>query len=224
MNIRDEELLNRYFERQMSNAEEQNFLIDVAARDSMRVAFRSQLELLKAVRRDKDILRGATFVRERTLTALGLAAALPTLLAEDEAEAAPIATATSSGWRALLQKPIAMLTGGLLVGSIATFSIVNTGREDVREPQTVTSAPAPKTEILITTPEEPTLQNVATQPEVVPQAKTKSVTRKAAEPAEVSNTEPSGVSTGNLPIVNRSERASVTVKTPKITKPSESAK
>ena len=226
MNIRDEELLNRYFERQMSSGEEQNFLIDVAARDDMRVAFRSQLELLKAVRRDKDVMRGATFVRERTLSALGLSGAmLPTLLAEDEAEAAPvIASATSSGWRVLLQKPIVMLTGGLLVGSIATFSVVNMDREEVRPASSViTTIPAPQTEIFITEPAP--VQNISEQPEVVA-SKTKPAAPKAATNLEntTSASSTSLQTNPDLPLINKSEPASITVKRPQIKKPSDVAK
>jgi len=219
MNIRDEELLNRYFERQMSNGEEQNFLIDVAARDDMRVAFRSQLELLKAVRRDRDVMRGATFVRERTLSALGLAGAmLPTLLAEDEAEAATIATATSSGWRALLNKPMVMLTGGLLVGSIATFSVVNLDRDEARPASTVVSTPTPKTEILITEPtEQAPVQNIV-EPSLTA-SKAKAIVRKPAGDITNSTNQTSLQNNTDLPLVNRSEPINVTIKKPVIKKP-----
>lgn len=222
MNIRDEELLHRYFERQMSTGEEQNFLIDVAARDDMRVAFRSQLEMLKAVRRDKDVMRGATFVRERTLSALGFAsAALPTFLAEEEAEAAPqIATATSSGWRALLHKPMVMLTGGLLVGSIATIGVVTMQNSDVAPQRQVVSTPsvqqAPQ-EILITEPAvQAPVQNIVSEPEVVA-GKTKSVARKSA--AETNAPATSMQENQNLPLMDRVEPASVTVKPAKILRP-----
>lgn len=223
MNIRDEELLQRYFERQMSTGEEQNFLIDVAARDDMRVAFRSQLELLKAVRRDKDVLRGATFVRERTLTALGFAsAALPTFLAEEEAEAAPqLATATSSGWRALLHKPMAMLTGGLLVGSIATIGVVNMNSADVPPAQVVsTPAAAPveqPMEIIITEPvEQAPVQNIVSEPAVVA-GKTKSVARTSATETNAPAT--SLQENQDLPLMERVKPASVTVNPPKIVRP-----
>src|SRR5213595_3195023 len=89
MNIRDEEQLQQYFERQMSSGQEQNFLINVAARDDMRLAFRSQLELLKAVREDKDASGSPTFVRSKTLGALGLGGALvPSSLKKQEVHAA----------------------------------------------------------------------------------------------------------------------------------------
>src|SRR5437016_13946222 len=101
MNIRDEEQLQQYFERQMSGSQEQNFLINVAARDDMRLAFRSQLELLKAVREDKDSSGSPTFVRTKTLSALGLGGALvPSSLKEQETAQATMA-ASSSLWRTL---------------------------------------------------------------------------------------------------------------------------
>lgn len=80
MVMRNEEQLNRYFEHGMTGSEEQNFLISVAANDELRRAFRSQLELIKAVRSDKDALHSGrdgepvARVRDRTLAALGLSA------------------------------------------------------------------------------------------------------------------------------------------------------
>src|SRR5512146_1352414 len=99
MNLRDEEQLQRYFDHKMSSAEEQNFLIDIAARDDMRLAFRSNLELLKALRADKDAATvSAAIVRGRTLTALGLGAALlPNALKEHEvAQSAAMPVASGS--------------------------------------------------------------------------------------------------------------------------------
>src|SRR2546423_4514482 len=99
MNIRDEEQLQQYFERQMSGSQEQNFLINVAARDDMRLAFRSQLELLKAVREDKDSSGSPAFVRTKTLTALGLGGALvPSSLKEQE-QAQAASVVSSSAWK-----------------------------------------------------------------------------------------------------------------------------
>lgn len=219
MNIRDEELLNRYFERQMSNSEEQNFLIDVAARDDMRVAFRSQLELLKAVRRDKDAMAGAAFVRERTLGALGFAGVvIPAALADDEAVAAPVAM---SKWRSLLHKPLVLISGGLLVGSIATYSVVST-QQDAVQTAPVVSAPISQPEdIYITTPTEAPVQNIA-EPQQTAKGKVESpkrsiVTNSDVKPSELKSEQ-------GLPVINTSEPASVTVRTPQIKKPSESAK
>lgn len=121
MNIRDEELVQRYFDHSMSGGEEQNFLIDVAARDDMRMAFRSQLELLKAIKFDKDVLGGTGLVRERTLAALGLTAMLtaPT----DDAVAAPTFMQNVRGF---FTKPYTMLAAGLLAGGLATYAVLPT--------------------------------------------------------------------------------------------------
>lgn len=121
MNIRDEELVQRYFDHSMSGAQEQNFLIDVAARDDMRMAFRSQLELLKAIKFDKDVLGGTGLVRERTLAALGLTAMLTATT--DEAVAAPTFMQNVKGF---FTKPYTMLVAGLLAGGLATYAVLPT--------------------------------------------------------------------------------------------------
>jgi hypothetical protein len=84
MVLRQEELISRYFDHRMSGEEEQNFLIKLAASDDMRIAFRSHLELMKAVRQDKDDLRSVAQVRNRTLAALGISAAAATPFIEQE--------------------------------------------------------------------------------------------------------------------------------------------
>jgi hypothetical protein len=84
MMIKQEESINRYLEHAMSSAEEQNFLITLAASDDMRMAFRSHLELMKAVRNDKDDLRSVAQVRNRTLAALGLSATAASAFIEQE--------------------------------------------------------------------------------------------------------------------------------------------
>ena len=121
MNIRDEEQLQQYFERQMTGSQEQNFLINVAARDDMRLAFRSQLELLKAVREDKDASGSPTFIRTKTLGALGLGGALmPSSLKEQETKAL---AASSSVWQnigATFKRPLVSVSAGLLVGILGT--------------------------------------------------------------------------------------------------------
>jgi hypothetical protein len=75
MTIRNEALISRYFDRQMSPSEEQNFLISLAASNELRLAFRGQLELMKAIRDDKHEMRPIGEVRSRTLATLGLSAA-----------------------------------------------------------------------------------------------------------------------------------------------------
>jgi hypothetical protein len=121
MNIRDEELVQRYFDHSMSGGEEQNFLINVAARDDMRMAFRSQLELLKAIKFDKDVLGGTGLVRERTLAALGLTAMMTAT--SDEAVAAPTFIQNVRGF---FTKPYTMLVAGVLAGGLAMYAVLPT--------------------------------------------------------------------------------------------------
>lgn len=212
MNIRDEELLYRYFEQQMSNSEEQNFLIDVAARDDMRMAFRSQLELLKAVRRDKDALPGAVAVRERTLGALGFAGVvLPSALAEDEAAAAPITI--SIGWRALLHKPLALVSGGLIVGSLATFSVMNmTTMAPEKAVAPAVASPQTPNEIRIEMPE----QTTSDMPSILqPEAAPAKVAQRPARTNTALDAKPA-VTSESLPWVNKSEPAQFIFKKPTI--------
>lgn len=152
MNIRDEEQLQQYFERQMTSGQEQNFLIDVAARDDMRLAFRSQLELLKAVREDKDASGSPTFIRSKTLTALGLGGSLvSSSLREHETEAAigPVSLWQNIGQA--FKRPAISLTAGLLFGVLGTSylmpSNVNPSHEGTSPSGTINTAPA------LTTPE-----------------------------------------------------------------------
>jgi hypothetical protein len=144
MNIRDEEQLQQYFERGMSAAEEQNFLINVAARDDMRLAFRSQLELLKAVREDKDSSGSPTFVRTKTLTALGLGAALvPSSLKQQETETASLSPSILKKFGSTLRRPAISLTTGLLVGILGTsFLVTGTANEPLKPSAPAITAPA----------------------------------------------------------------------------------
>jgi hypothetical protein len=224
MNIRDEELLHRYFERQMSNAEEQNFLIDVAARDDMRVAFRSQLELVKAVRLDKDALPGAAFVRERTLGALGFAGVVLPSLLDDEATAAVTSSGTSrvGAW---LRKPLALLSGGLLVGSIATFSVMNAVQTENVSPAATVAAPTAPSEIRITLPEEvsaPVSTDITTASEPAATNKTKTDVRRSVEGENIVNSKPAELRADDeqLPMVTTSRPAEVTLRKPRIITPS----
>jgi hypothetical protein len=145
MNIRDEEQLQQYFERQMTGAQEQNFLINVAARDDMRLAFRSQLELLKAVREDKDASGSPTFIRTKTLSALGLGGALvPSSLKEKEVEAS---FASPSVWQNIgtaFKRPAVSITAGLLAGVLGTAFLmpVNETHDRSSSPGSTISVPA----------------------------------------------------------------------------------
>lgn len=128
MMMRQEEQITRYFEHGMSAAEEQNFLISLAASDEMRVSFRSQLELMKAVRSDSDALRSVASVRDRTLMALGLSATAVTPFIEQElirsSRNQPQPSATS-GFARLLHAPKYALGTGLFLGFISAVAVMN---------------------------------------------------------------------------------------------------
>ncbi|SRR5579883_482122 len=168
MGMNKEEQLNRYFEHAMSSKEEQNFLISVAASDEMRIAFRSQLELMKAVRHDKDALRSVAQIRNRTLTALGLSATAVTPFIEHELMrdaaskeqvvsagiSSPIATAVRAPWfsraLSLLRHPILTLTAGLAIG-VSSTAIVMDKVADVKTGSAITAAAPASTVIPKTT-------------------------------------------------------------------------
>ncbi len=123
----------------MSSSEEQNFLISVAASDQMRIAFRSQLELMKAVRSDKDALHAGmsghpvAHVRYRTLAALGLSAtAAPLLDQEFTRQSASQAEAQAAGmmpkmsfFRSILRMPTLALTAGVALGVLSTTAVMH---------------------------------------------------------------------------------------------------
>ncbi len=217
MNLRDEEVLQRYFERQMTSAEEQNFLIDVAARDDMRLAFRSQLELLKVVRADKDAMAGAALVRNRTLTALGLGAALiPNALKEKESAetAASLAPATRSLW-SYLRHPLSMLAAGLIAGAGLMYSISTTSSSDASHTSTLSSQKAPST--LIITEPAPAVSNTA-----IPQAGNASVQntqhqKSNAGSGTISHVKPAQAATTaeptELPVIKTSKSSGIQVNT-----------
>ncbi|HET6402252.1 MAG TPA: hypothetical protein VFH95_12755 [Candidatus Kapabacteria bacterium] len=145
--MKHEEQLNDFFEHALSPAEEQNFLISVAASDELRIAFRSQLELMKAVRSDKDNLRMGSSpvaqVRNRTLAALGLSATAATPFIEQElmrsnkgkigasngeqtiaaSQAASVAGPGMQWFGHLLHTPLATITAGLLLGILSTTAV-----------------------------------------------------------------------------------------------------
>ena len=139
MVMKNEEQLNRYFEHGMTGSEEQNFLISVAASDELRRAFRSQLELIKAVRSDKDALHSGrdgepvARVRDRTLAALGLSAtAAAPFLNEDHPHALenePVVANVEgfpmkASWSArLLGTSTISLATGLALGVLSTIGI-----------------------------------------------------------------------------------------------------
>ena len=137
--MKHEEQLNRYFEHGMSGSEEQNFLISVAASDELRIAFRSQLELIKAVRSDKDALHSGrdgepvARVRDRTLAALGLSAtAAAPFLNGDHGHALsgqPVVAnmdgiPIGASWlRRFIGTPSISLVAGLALGVVSTLGV-----------------------------------------------------------------------------------------------------
>jgi hypothetical protein len=198
MNIRDEELVQRYFEHSMSGGEEQNFLIDVAARDDMRMAFRSQLELLKAIKHDKDVLGGTGLVRERTLAALGLSAML--VGTTTEAVAAPTFIQNVRGF---LTKPYTMLVAGVLAGGLATYAVLPTNTITVTAPakaphQIEQPVPLQMPEVSV-----PEIQNnvAPTQSNVSNVVKKSSATREAVTDQKSDEATPVVTTDGVSPIV-----------------------
>lgn len=165
----------------MTPAQEQNFLINVAARDDMRLAFRSQLELLKAVREDKDASGSPTFVRSKTLIALGLGAALvPSSLKQQEVQAASVAPSFMKSMGNAFRRPMVSLTTGLLFGilgsSLFTASPVNEPASIIRPvivapaiqqtPQAATPSPANQEPLKQNASHKTTVMHTANKPNI----------------------------------------------------------
>jgi hypothetical protein len=153
MVMKQDEQLNRYFEHTMTPSEEQNFLISVAASDQMRIAFRSQLELMKAVRSDKDALHAGmsghpvAHVRYRTLAALGLSATAAPLLDQEftreSATQAAEMVPKMSFFSNILRMPKVALTAGLALGILSTTAVMRfTEGGSAPVVQTVTTIPS----------------------------------------------------------------------------------
>jgi hypothetical protein len=149
MTLKNEELLSRYFERKMTSGEEQNFLISVAANDELRLAFRSQLELMRAVSNDKDGIRSAAEVRMRTLAALGLSTLAADEFIEHELLSRPAhqmatgevkrevivqAASAPTGFMGFIKSPIATIVGGLAVGFMAAVAIFSSPEPEISAP------------------------------------------------------------------------------------------
>lgn len=150
MNLQSEARLAQYFDRQMTPAEEQNFLISLAASDELRLAFRGQLELMKAIRDDKRTMQPIAHVRSRTLAALGLtgAAVTPFLeqaLLHNDANAAEVSTASVSFF-SRFGAQLLIGAGGLATGFLASvllFSHPTTNDAAIKAPATQSvTAPA----------------------------------------------------------------------------------
>jgi hypothetical protein len=166
MTLKNEELLSRYFERKMTSSEEQNFLISVAANDELRLAFRSQLELMRAVSNDKDAVRSAVEVRSRTLAALGLSTlAADSFLEHDllsrqkdetaaqnvaqniappTRSAAPVVheASSASSIASFFRSPALTVMAGLTAGFIGAFAIFGGSDEQVNPANSTITTPA----------------------------------------------------------------------------------
>ena len=168
MVMRQELQINRYFDHAMSSGEEQNFLISLAASDDMRIAFRSHLELMKAVREDKDGLRSVAQVRNRTLTALGLSAAAVTPFIEQELvrNAKPLEASSTSNhpltasiggaskgglFSTLLRTPKYALSTGIMLGFLGAVTVMNLAPSSGNAPHGIT--PAATTSQPVVTPD-----------------------------------------------------------------------
>ena len=158
MTLRNEDLIVRYFDRNMSVSEEQNFLISLAASDELRIAFRSHLELNRAIRQDKDDMRPVAQVRSRTLATLGLTAAatLPFLEQALVQSSDPVRAETTHAIPAQVTAPVqqsswisslirstsgrfAALTSGLLLGFSSALVFMNIGTSSLPQSTTLTN-------------------------------------------------------------------------------------
>ena len=246
MTLKNEELLSKYFERKMTSSEEQNFLISVAANDELRLAFRSQLELMRAVSNDKDGIRSAAQVRARTLAALGLSTLAADSFLEHELMSRPakqsategvkeVATrdvvmqsASAGGFMNFIKSPVATVMGGLTVGFIAAVAIFSNPEPEISRPaqqQIVapqTETPATQSTDLQQTPQTAQEQPVLDQPRSIRLKPNTTANRKPAgetiAPNSGLNSEANG--TQETPVVDRTNSSSVDIKT-NIKKPSD---
>lgn len=241
MTLRNEELLSRFFERKMTSNEEQNFLISVAANDELRLAFRSQMELTRAVREDKDTIRNAAQVRARTLAALGLSTiaaesffehdlmakeaekeAMSTSLASRPQHLSQVASPTNPVMR-FFQSPVATVLSGLTIGFFGAMAIFSDGSRTVAptEPSVVTS---PVDQLELQPPEVVNSTDLA--PESTPNPEVTAPVRQA--PVET-NTSDFGLQKGTNDvkqpevIIGGNDPATVIIK-PKINKPDSGAR
>ena len=207
MGLKQEELITRYFEHRMLPAEEQNFLISLAASDELRLAFRSHIELMKAVRQDKDDLRSVAQVRNRTLTALGLSATAVMPFIEQElvrsAKSEESSSTESSFWhaplRGLVRTPKLALGTGLMLGflSATTLMSVITNHSPLSSESALRPTPAvvqPDTRLTTGTPEKSPSsmksngsERMTSREETIPAAKGLNTVARPASSATISN-------------------------------------
>lgn len=243
MTLKNEELLSRYFERKMTSGEEQNFLISVAANDELRLAFRSQLELMRAVSNDKDGIRSAAEVRMRTLAALGLSTlaadefiehellSRPTKqVAQEEIKREVVVQAASapSNFMGFIKSPIATIVGGLAVGFMAALAIFSGPEPEPSKPaQQLISAPsneAPATQSIEIqqTPKNSVNSPVLTDKQPVAAKQNVRASGKASSETIAPHSDLNLKANGDLdPVVDKQNPAPVSINT-KINKPKDS--
>ena len=240
MTLKNEELLSRYFERKMTSGEEQNFLISVAANDELRLAFRSQLELMRAVSNDKDGIRSAAEVRMRTLAALGLSTLAADEFIEHDLLSRPAkqvaseevkrevvvqAATAPSNFMGFIKSPIATIMGGLAVGFMAAVAIFSSPEPEVSAPGVLPAQQqisAPQTEAsasqdlrLDQAPQNTVNTPVLTEKPAVAAKPNVSASRKPAGETIAPNSDLNSKANGNLDSVEIDKQGSapVTIKT-----------
>jgi hypothetical protein len=248
MTLKNEELLSRYFERKMTSGEEQNFLISVAANDELRLAFRSQLELMRAVSNDKDGIRSAAEVRMRTLAALGLSTLAADEFLEHELLSRPAkqvasqnvseevkrevivqANSAPTSFMGFLKSPIATIVGGLAVGFMAAVAIFSNPEPELSKPaQQQISVPRTETPAMQDLRVQQTPQNTSNSPVLtgkpaVAAKQNVSASRKPAGETIAPNSDLNSKANGTMdqPVVDRQGAGSMSVKPPKIKKPTD---
>lgn len=236
----------------MTSGEEQNFLISVAANDELRLAFRSQLELMRAVSNDKDGIRSAAQVRMRTLAALGLstlaadefiehellsrpATQVTDQLATQEVKREAVVQAASAptGFMGFLKSPIATIVGGLAVGFMAAVAIFSSPEPELSAPGVTPSQQqisAPRTEAPATqdlrfdqAPQNTANSPVLTEKPAVAAKQNVSASRKPAGETIAPHSDLNLEANGNLDQVEIEKRGSAPVTiNTKINKPKDS--
>lgn len=234
----------------MTSSEEQNFLISVAANDELRLAFRSQLELMRAVSNDKDGIRSAAEVRSRTLAAIGLSTlAADSFLehdllnrqAREEIANVPATTpaihqaSITSGIVSFFKSSLMTVVAGLTVGFIGAMVIFSDSSEERIQPNPgaiVAPQTTGNTNVPQTLQNQPIRENSspAVQPVEAPatQPVQRSAVRAERKPASETNTPETGLQSkaneSQDPVtVSRQNSAPVDIKT-SIKKPGDSVK
>lgn len=92
------DLISSYIDNELTAAQEQEFLISLAANDNLRSSFRTELTLKNIVHRDESLITPPRALRASVFAAIGLAAAAPES-AEAAMQSAPASTSTTVATR-----------------------------------------------------------------------------------------------------------------------------